>query len=200
MSDLDVHSLGAVLSLGVANNTDLTEDYESVIAEMAHVGWESITRVDYIQPVVDQATYSYPSAAIVLTHLRYDTRPMVPLRWADFNVVGDGLWQERVGDPIAWTTHGVPERQFRVYPTPERTGPTLAGHTPYTKHIERTLTVVSLADGDEPAYETLWVTLDCLARQTERDAKHGDQAWAEACRTVARGLRDVLLAATTTAK
>lgn len=193
MAKADVLQLVADLTNSLANQTVASELYDDVVTEMGMKPNESMTGAGLIQVTAGTAQYSYPTTALRLLSLHYDT---VALQPGDTNeaAVYDKQWRTTRGDPLTWVVERESRRTFTLVPVPQRTGATVGASTPFSATFpEGNVTAIyTETRTDVHPWEELYVAFIVTAQELARDSDHTDLQLSEALAKLAEGIKPIL--------
>lgn len=194
MAKADVTALVSTIANGASDATTVSDFYDDVIEDIGRgvfPGVLSITSAAFVAAVADTRTYTLPTAAIRPLAVIYDDMELAEdeaMQAADV----DAVWRALRGKPLAYVRTDETVRTIALVPTPDVSGASITGLTPFdnTGFPTGNLTVLYTDRGpDFTADEELPVALLVLSREFRRDSDHCDTDLAD----MAAKLGDLLL-------
>lgn len=175
-------------SLG--DTTQLGQFYDELSFEVARGVWEdvvSVTDAAFVRGVGGTALYVYPSTAVRLLSVHYDSKQLAETTPAEADVY-DRTWRVTPGDPIAYTEADEDDFTVRLVPVPAVTGIDPTGSTPYsftTWPNEAVAFIFTDGTTDVHSDEEMWFALEMVARELARDSNHHDANASELAKNLA---------------
>lgn len=171
MSKATVLQLATDLSLGVADQDEISNYFDEIVRE---IGFREIfVNVEPITVNADQATYAFSGDHVIVLEVHHnDTGRLSPSSGVSLRAAVGANWRLRRGVPNAFTQDEVSSNELRLFPIPS--GPGLLA-------VVQTIEVDDILE-----YLELPVALEILHREFMREGSHQDVEFAGVARTLSQ--------------
>lgn len=192
MAKADVLQLVADLSDSLADQTACSSTYDDLVYQLALSKNESLTNASFVQSTAGTAQYSYPTTAIRILGVLFDTNHLEPSDVMEAQAY-DAEWRANRGDPRVWLLEQESRRTFTLVPVPNMTGATVGVTTPFTGFPEgNSLVLYNEFRANVHAWEELVMALEILVQEFSRDSDHTDAEFAKACAELSKGFKALI--------
>lgn len=178
------------LSFGQTDATHISNIYDDVVTELGQL--DVLVRAELIASVIDQATYSLTSTAIKKQAIFFDDEFMDEVSLGTLEAVNIDHRDEK-GKPLAVYQEALTEKNFNLYPIPDRESGAVGGGDFGTSFPINAITSIHTNfESDLPVWLELPIAYTVLYREFIRESNHKDAEFAEACGQMATILWSVL--------
>jgi len=179
MSRATTIALANTLMDSLGDTTQLGSYYDDVVLELGRgvlPGVVALVGAGFVAGVADTGTYTWPTTAIRVLAVAYDTRQLAEAMAGEADLF-DREWRSTRGVPIAYVTADENQRVSRLVPVPAVSGVALGVDTPFTWTAwpgENVTFIYTEQRTDVHLDEELAVALEIMAREYSRDSNHHD--------------------------
>lgn len=177
MPKANVLALVSTLSDSVADATQVSNYYDDVVFEMAQGVFPgpSLTDAAFVAVVDGQANYSFPTDAVRVLLLHYDTTDL-PKEAQKGAELFNKDWRSDRGRPAAFVVADEDRRTVSLIPIPDVDGQAIGVLTPFSATFPaENLTFIFTEERDDVHLdEELPLALEILGREFARDSNHHD--------------------------
>lgn len=185
----DVLDLVDVLGSDLVNPTMADRYYDEAVFALTDV--QLTVQVTLIPVTSGTATYAIPGNAVRVLAAFFGLKELTRTTLGSLDDQSRS-WRGTTGQPVSYVEEHEPQRQVRLYPTPNVTSSGVPFPAPFGEDYPTNYLVLVTTDRTDPApWLDFPLALSILQREFSRESDHRDTVFADLCAKLAQIYRSV---------